>query len=452
MHALLQVATHRCPEPTETVGPGSLSLFARHVACGCKPRDAWTVGPELELFGYERETLERIGPETVDAVLAGFEAEGAHVAFEDGRRIQAATDWGWVTVEPGGQIEFSGPSRATLAEIEHDARRFVEQLSAIADRLGVVFVASGFDPLRRADEQRWYPKRRYGVMRPYFAIDGRRGWDMMCRTGAIQVNVDYGSEEDLAAKFLVGNRLGPVVAAMFANSPLEGGELSGYKSRRYAAWLETDRDRTGVSPASLSDDFTIGRFVDYVVGVPMLFVRRDGRYVDLAGHSFERFLAEGGGGETAVFQDYTDHLTTIFTEARVKQHVEQRSADGAGVTSLLAAMAFWKGIFYDDAALADALALAPRLDAGGFRRLQGEVARHGLAADAEGVRVLDLARAAVDLAVDGLRRIAPDESRYLEPLAGLVREGLCPADLVVRDFEAAWNRDPRRALESMRVA
>ena len=59
--------------------------------------------------------------------------------------------------------------------------------------------------------------------------------------------VDYESEADLAAKFLVGNRLGPVVAAIFANSPLEAGTLSGFKSRRYAAWLETDRDRTGVS-------------------------------------------------------------------------------------------------------------------------------------------------------------------------------------------------------------
>ena len=106
-----------------------------------------------------------------------------------------------------------------------------------------------------------------------------------------------------AAKFLVGNRLGPVAAAMFANSPLEAGTLSGFKSRRYAAWLETDRDRTGVSPASLDDAFTIEGFVEYAIGVPMLFVRRDGRYRDLAGRSFARFLAgeegEDGGEITA---------------------------------------------------------------------------------------------------------------------------------------------------------
>src|SRR6185369_13401377 len=108
--------------------------------------------------------------------------------------------------------------------------------------------------------------------------------------------VDYGSEEDLAAKFVVGNRLGPIVAAMFANSPLEAGRLSGFRSRRYGAWLETDRDRTGVSPASLGDTFTIDDLVEALVEVPMLFVRRNGRYVDLAGRSFEHFLAEGADG------------------------------------------------------------------------------------------------------------------------------------------------------------
>lgn len=441
-----------CPKPGDPIGPESRPAFVRHLACGYKPRERWTVGPEVELIGYERATLERLGPATVDAVLAGFERFGARIALEDGCRIEASMPWGWVTVEPGGQVEFSGVSRASLGEIEADVRRFLGRLAEIAAELDVLFVASGFDPLRRSDEQRWYPKRRYAVMRPYFAIDGRRGWDMMCRTGSVQVNVDYESEADLAAKFLVGNRLGPVVAAMFANSPLEAGTLSGFKSRRYAAWLETDLDRTGVSPASLDDGFTIERFVEYAIGVPMLFVRRGGDYRDLAGRSFARFLA-GEEGETPVFQDWADHLTTIFTEARVKQHVELRSVDADGLEGLMAALAFWKGIVYDAEALAGALALAPRLDAGGFRRLQIESARHGLAARSDDTRVLDLARQALELAAGGLARIAPDETRYLEPLVERVaRDGVCPADRVIRDFEGRWNRNPALAIEAMRVA
>jgi glutamate--cysteine ligase len=434
------------------VGPGSLRLFADHVARGCKPRRSWTTGVEIELIGYERDTLERAGRTAVEGVLADFVALGAEPAYDCGRQIEARFPWGWVTIEPGGQVEFSGASRAGLAEVERDLGEFLSHLAGIAKSRDLHFVACGFDPLRSADEQRWFPKSRYEVMRPYLGSGTRKGWDMMCRTGAIQANVDYGSAEDLAAKFVVGNRLGPITAAMFANSPFESGRLSGFKSRRYAAWLHTDRDRTGVSPASLTDAFSIASFVDYVVRVPMFFVRRGGAYVDLAGYSFERFLAEGAGGERAIFQDFTDHLTTIFTEARLKQHVELRSADAGPAESVLAFQAFWKGIAYDEDALGQALALAPRLDGPGFRRLQEAVARDGLAAAAEGVRVLDVAREAVRLAAAGLARVAPDESRYLDPLVERVVDGVCPADLLIRDFEGPWGGRIAPALQCMRVA
>ena len=446
----MQSAFKNAPPLDAPVGPASLALFAEYILRGAKPRAAWTVAPEIELFGYERESLERIGPEAVDAVLAAFEAAGAEPVFEDGRRIEARTEWGWLTIEPGGQIEFSGARRDRAEETERSVARFLATLGEVAEARGLVFLASGFDPLRGPDEQRWFPKRRYAVMRPYFAIEGRRGWDMMCRTASIQVNVDFGSPEDLERKFLVGNRLGPVVAAMFANSPFEAGALTGFKSRRVAAWLETDRDRTGVSPASVDDGLTAERFVDYAVGVPMLFVRRGGRYVDLAGESFERFLAEGAGEVRPELGDFVDHLTTIFTEARLKQYVELRSADAGGPAEILALETFWKGLLYDGASLEAAYALAPRLDRAGFSRLLAAVARDGLAARAEGVDVLALARDLLALATAGIGRVAPDEARYLDPLASRVEEGICPSDLLIRDFEQT--RSMARAVAAMRVA
>jgi glutamate--cysteine ligase len=447
----MQAYANFTPQPDEPIGPWSRPLFVRYIARGCKPRERWTIGPELELLGYERDSLERISPETVDAVLAEFASLGAEPVFEDGRRIEARAESWWLTVEPGGQIEFSGAGRSSLEEAERNVELFLSHLAEVAERQKLLFLASGFDPLRTADEQRWYPKRRYAVMRPYFAVDGRQGWDMMCRTASIQVNVDYGSAEDLAKKFLVGNRMGPIVAAIFANSPFEAGALSGFKSRRVAAWLETDRDRTGVSPASIDDDFTIERFVDYLVEVPMLFVRRDGGYVDLAGSSFVRYLEEGAGEVRPAFCDFVDHATTVFTEARLKQHVELRSADAGPLSTMLALQALWKGLLYDDAALDAAFALGPRLDRPAFSRLLGAIARDGLGATAEGVRVLDVAREAIRLATAGLGRVAADEARYLEPVADRVlTDGLCPADLLVRDFERTGSI--ARAVEAMRVA
>jgi glutamate--cysteine ligase len=441
------------PDPSRPIGPASRALLDQHFRRGCKPRACWALGAEFELFGYERDTLERIPPATVAAILADFEPHAAELVREGDQPVAVRADWGAVTVEPGGQVEFSGTRHRSLASLERGARAYLERLGEIARRRGVVFVASGFDPLRSAGEQRWFPKQRYTVLRPYLAARGRRSLDMMCRTASVQANLDYGSLEDMAKKFLAGNRLGPVVSAMFANSPFQEGKLSGFKSTRCAAWLETDPDRSGVSPAALLEDFSLEKFVDYALAVPMVFVRRDGNYIDGAGEPFGRFLAGGREGASPILQDFADHLTTIFTEARLKQYVELRSADAGPLEWAMALQAFWKGLLYDDAALDAALALAPRLDRGGFVALGREVARHGLEARAGDLRVLDLAREAVRLARDGLGRVAPGEERYLDVLAQhVLDEGVCPADVLVRDFRGPWRGDITRAIQAMRVA
>ncbi|HKP11585.1 MAG TPA: glutamate-cysteine ligase family protein, partial [Blastocatellia bacterium] len=418
-------------------------------------------------------TLERIGPRRVQAIINGFaDLTTARVA-EDGYVTEAvleikgrtpgardeaqqsassnqppASALGRLTLEPGGQVEFSGVPHASLREVERGLRQFATRLAEVAAAENVVFVALGFDPLRRIEEQRWVPKARYRIMRPYLKKRGARAWDMMCRTAAIQANLDYSDLEDLARKFQLATRLAPIAAAMFANSPFEGGKLSGYKSTRYRAWLDTDPDRTGPAPVALEDGFTVERFLDYLADVPMLFVRREEDYIDLAGHSFGEYLTGCGCPMTPIFQDFTDHLTTIFTEARLKPHVEQRSMDCGSVEMAMAAMAFWKGLMYDRAALGQILSLAPRLTRDQYADLQLDVARRGLDASAHNVSVARLAADAIEVARGGLRRVANDETHYLDPLEERVtRERLSNADILIRDFEGAWHGDIRKVIE-----
>lgn len=415
----------------------STHLFAEHIRQGAKPRSEFLCGLECELFGYDEKTFERLNQKQVEDVLKSFAETESDLYFEN--NVLAETklkDDGRLTLEPGGQIEFSSAPRKSLREIESDYKNFTSRLKELSKESGFVFLTIGFDPLRKIEEQNWYPKLRYQVMRPFLATRGARAWDMMTRTCGTQVNLDYESEEDLKKKFIAGNLLAPIVSAMFANSPFENGKLSGYKSTRLTAWLQTDDARSGISPITFRDDFTLEDFVSYTLDVPMLFTRRNGFYSNKStGVSFKNYLAQPQrNGSSPIFQDWTDHLTTIFTEARLKQYIELRSMDCCNPEMTLAAQALWKGLLYDKNALDESLRLAPRFNQTQARMLQEEVARHGLSAKYEGVDVLLLAKELVEIADKGLQQTAPDETKYLEPLKQqVIEDEICPADILIRE-------------------
>jgi glutamate--cysteine ligase len=441
---------------TDAVTDESVPLFVENLLRGEKPRAEWMCGAELELFGYDRgRDFARIDAAQVQGVLAGFAPSSRDLVHEAGTLVEAGDgQMNRLTVEPGGQVEFSGAPQRKLADVERELRRFLARLREVADSNRLAFLAVGFDPLRSIEEQRWFPKLRYEVMRPYLASRGRRAWDMMCRTCTVQSNLDYGSPQDLCKKFLVGNRLAPVVTAVFANSPFEQGRPSGYKSTRAAAWLDTDPDRSGIAPPALCDDFAPEDYVEYALDVPMIFAHRGGRYIGaVAGLPFREFLGSGRAGLAPVFGDWADHLTTIFTDARLKQHVELRSADACDLEYSMALQALWKGLLYDDDALDESLRLAPKLKAADAVLLRERVARDGLAAKCEGVDVLRLARELVRLADEGLKRTAPDETAYLDILIErVIGEGVCPADILLRNFEGSWHGSMQRVFEHLRVA
>lgn len=433
----------------------SAPLLADYLRRAAKPRADWKCGLEVELFGYTGTTHARLTGDEVQAVLESFAHVEDRLYFErDTVPVELCVDnLGHLTVEPGGQIEFSGKARANLSEAEADLAQFLARLRTIAEQRQLILLATGFDPLRSIHEQHWFPKMRYELMRPFLAARGARAWDMMTRTCALQVSLDFESEDDWAKKFILGNRLAPIVTAMFANSPFAEGKLSGYKSTRAAAWLATDDARSGLSPLAIADHAAFADYVDYVQRVPMIFARRNEAYRDaVSGMAFGDYLSGGAAELTPIFQDWTDHLTTIFTDARLKQYVEFRSADGGSAEYALALAALWKGLLYDRAALADAWKIAPALDAGAARRLREQVARDGLAVHTPEVNVLALAQEIVRLAADGLQRNSPDEVHYLDVLRQtIIVEEMSPADMLLRNWHGSWHGSIAKAVEYLRV-
>ncbi|MBV8262367.1 MAG: hypothetical protein JOY87_00915 [Candidatus Eremiobacteraeota bacterium] len=433
----------RTSSAAATLLPGALDLDSAcaYIQAHAKPIAQWRHGLEYELIGFDRDTNERIDPATVQQLLQAMCTRGGIPHVEEANIISVRLPYGELTLEPGGQIEFSGFPERTIADVKNEMRRFLADLHEQAEALGAYFIGLGFDPLRSLEEQHWIAKRRYRIMRPYLRQRGGYGWDMMTRTAAIQVSLDYSDLGDLGRKYVLGNRLGPIVAAMFANSPFAGGVTTGLLSTRYAVWLDTDPDRTGPGPLSLSDQFDVRDLAAALLDVPVFYVIRSGELVACAGLRLTDI-------EDARVEDFRDLLSMVFTEARVREYVEMRSADSGSPQMALALLALWKGLTYDSCALTQALEVAPHLDQAAYRSLQMAVARHGLRAHCEGVDVLRIARDVVALARESLGRIAPPEVAHLDMLAQHVADGVTPADLLL----AISKGDVYRAMQAAIVA
>ncbi len=160
----------------------------------------------------------------------------------------------------------------------------------VGEDLGIGFLGVGFSPKWTLAETPHMPKQRYEVMTRYMPQVGTRGLDMMYRTATIQVNLDFASEADMVKKLRVSLALQPIATALFASSPFTEGKPNGCKSLRSEVWRDTDPRRTGMLPFVFEDGMGYERYVDYALDVPMYFVYRDGRYIDVAGASFRDFM------------------------------------------------------------------------------------------------------------------------------------------------------------------
>jgi glutamate--cysteine ligase len=291
------------------------------------------------------------------------------------------------------------------------------------------------------------PKGRYKVMGDYMPKRGSLGLDMMLRTCTVQVNLDFSSEADMVKKMRVALALQPLATALFANSPFTEGKPNGFLSYRSHIWTDTDPDRCGMLPFVFEDGFGFERWVDYILDVPMYFVYRDGAYADVAGKSFRDFMAgklAGFEGQIPNMGDWTDHMTTVFPEVRLKRYIEMRGADGGPWGRLCALPALWVGLYYDDAALDAAWALCKDWTFGEMAALRDAVPRQGLKAPFRNGTARDLARDMVAIAAQGLKSrgvkdvVDSNEVPYLEEVKEIAESGITPAERLLDRYHNVW--------------
>ncbi len=423
-----------------------------YIAAGSKPKSAWRIGTEHEKFAFRKSDLKPLpydGRDGIGALLEGMTRFGWERVQENGKTIALAKDAGAITLEPGGQFELSGAPLETLHQTYDETKEHLDQVKAVGEELGTGMMGLGFNPKWRRDEIPWMPKGRYQIMRAYMPTQGSLGLDMMTRTCTVQVNLDFASEADMIQKFRVSLALQPIATALFANSPFTEGKPNGFQTFRSHIWTDTDPDRCGILPFVFEPDMSFERYVDYLLDVPMYFVYRDGKYLDVSGRSFRDFMA--GRFHNLVkdeprITDFIDHMTTAFPEVRLKRYLEMRGADCGPLDRLCALSALWVGLLYDGAALDQASQLIADWTLPDHELLRREVPKSGLKTKFKGRTVQDVALDVLKIARAGLiaRRAlngaGVDEAHFLDPLDRIAESGKTASDLMLEAYETRWNR------------
>ncbi|MFY1830030.1 glutamate--cysteine ligase [Myxococcus fulvus] len=410
-----------------------------------KPQGDLRLGLEHEKLLYPVGSSEPVpyeGDSGVGALLTRLAPDG-YIPFRetpDSPVIALQRERGEATIslEPGGQFELSGSPFHTAREAHAENLAHLKQVKAAAGELGLRLVTLGYRPTGTTFTQPWMPKSRYLVMRRTLPERGRLALNMMLMTATGQVSLDWKDEADCVRKTVVIARLSPIMNALYANSPLVDGRPSGYLSFRNRVWDEVDPTRCGYLPAFFDGSFSYRAYVEWALDAPLLFLRREGQYLHPK-LTFRQLLEQGFEGKPPDLADWTDHLSTLFPEVRLKKVVEVRGADcgNAAMTGALAAL--WRGILYDATALDEAERLLPKLTYVEHLAFHDTARREGLAGRLGARELYRLAEEMVGIARRGLGRLDAADAPLLEPLAEVAASKRSPA----AELLEAWEKDPR---------
>ena len=432
---------------------------------GCKPREDWRIGTEHEKFAFYTEDNSPVpyeGVNGIEALLKGMQAElGWEAILDEGRIIGLAggDGEGAISIEPGGQFELSGAPLETIHQTCRESNQHLRAVKQVARDLGMGFLGTGSSPVWTLEQTPKMPKSRYQIMTRYMPKVGTRGLDMMYRTATIQVNLDFSDERDMQRKLQTSLKLQPLASALFANSPFTNGVPNGELSWRSGVWHDVDNQRGGYHPQMLDDGFGFEAYADWCLDIPMYFIIREGKYIDMTHVTFREFYdgktAKEMPGVEATMGDWSNHVSTVFPDVRLKRFLEMRGADGGPWRGICALPAFWVGLLYDDQALDEAEALVKDWSGKDVGQLRIDVPAKAIHAEICGKSLKTIGKEVLKISKGGLERRNRlngegfDERLFLVPLDEVIASGRTSAEQLLWLYNGPWQKDISRIYDEM---
>jgi glutamate--cysteine ligase len=322
-----------------------------------------------------------------------------------------------VTVEPGGAVELSGPPAADPQHAVSAMRSDRAALRTEFARAGLGLVLLGADPLRPA--ARVNPGARYQAMEEFFRASGTAdaGAAMMTSTASVQVNLEAGPRSGWADRVRLAHALGPMMIAIAANSPVHGGDFTGWQSTRQLVWSQLDSARCAPILGARGGD-PASDWARYALRAPVMLANTPEatavtQWVPFAEWADGRVLI---GDRRPTIADLDYHLTTLFPPVRPRGFLEVRYLDSVPDV-VWPAVVFMLSTLLDDPITADIAAEATEPVATAWDR----AAQLGLGDRRLHAAAVRCVQTAAERAPVGL-----EES--MRVLVRSVEQGRCPAD------------------------
>ena len=318
----------------------------KYFKSGIKNTKDFRIGIEHEKFLFNNKDNKRVDYFKIKEMFAALLEFGWNPILEKNNIIGLNKGGKNITLEPGNQIELSGDKLNHIHEACAESQDYLFELKQVTKKLGINIVSAGFDPISKLDEIPNNPKQRYELMTKDMPLGGELSLDMMYRTCGTQLNIDYSSEEDFIKKFKIVNSIVPISIALFANSSIVEKKKSNYLSYRSKVWQSTSR---GGLPKLFFEDLNFEKYAEFVINFPILFIQNSDTYISGKKYIFKDFMdgkIDEIGNRLPTENDLTTHLSTIFTENRLKKYIELRSMDTCGWDCLCSGPAFNIGMLY----------------------------------------------------------------------------------------------------------
>jgi glutamate--cysteine ligase len=414
------------------------------------------VGAELEVAGFDARTglpVGYSGPRGVETVLQRIaERKGLTPIHEDSHIIGVESERGRLTIEPGGQVELSTRPHTAATMLSEDVSYFRGLLNEAAEGMDIGWIAIGMNPVSSWEQVELVPKKRYDIMTAYLREHGARSLDMMRRTQSVHVTLDYADEAEAQTLVRVANLASPLVAGIFAHSPIGLGKVLGPRSERTLIWRETDPDRCGLDREAIEGTWSYGSYLDRLLETPLIFVVDGEHYLDAQGIRAGEFFEKGFGDRLPAVEDLEWVINQTFPDVRIRQYIELRGADMPPLDCAPALAAVWVALLYDEQAQAGVVELLGDLSFDQVLELQAGLAREGLGwRDGRNRLGQELAESLLSLASDALERRGHGEASLLTPVQDLVHEGKTPADRLVEAWEGPLQQDPVKLVSHLAV-